>query len=278
MTDPSSGGPITSLQDFLYAEGYLAATPNGHFGPSTLTAVTSFQSAHGLSPVGSVGPLTRAVIAGISCGGTSLPSTNTISSTILPSTPVSNVTAPLASTTLTIGKNYTITWNGMDNTGYDIVLEDQNGLSQGFITPNMQTSGTYVWQVGQVLSGVTGSYAVVPPGTYQIDLTSVSGGAPDIVSGKFTITAPPIAITSIEPSTASLSAATTLVIFGSGLGPSATIAIDGYYNLAASVLYASADGTVLVFSLPANVAIGQHEAYVSTPYSMVVSSPFTVAQ
>ena len=50
---------VLQLQQLLVTWGFLAATPNGHFGPATQAALESFQSAHGLSPTGEVGPATR---------------------------------------------------------------------------------------------------------------------------------------------------------------------------------------------------------------------------
>ncbi len=53
---------VLQLQTVLVEQGFLAATPNGHFGPATLAAVKKFQTAHGVSPLGIVGPATRAAL------------------------------------------------------------------------------------------------------------------------------------------------------------------------------------------------------------------------
>jgi peptidoglycan hydrolase-like protein with peptidoglycan-binding domain len=54
---------VLKLQNVLAAQGFLRATPNGHFGPATTAAVKDFQTAHGVSPLGVVvGPLTRAAL------------------------------------------------------------------------------------------------------------------------------------------------------------------------------------------------------------------------
>ena len=48
-------------------EGYYTyPSITGYYGPATEKAVAAFQSANGISPVGSVGPLTRAKIAALS--------------------------------------------------------------------------------------------------------------------------------------------------------------------------------------------------------------------
>ncbi|MDO8522047.1 MAG: peptidoglycan-binding protein [bacterium] len=57
-----TGDVVLQLQTVLATQGFLAATPNGHFGPATTAAVKKFQAAHGLSPVGTVGPATRAAL------------------------------------------------------------------------------------------------------------------------------------------------------------------------------------------------------------------------
>lgn len=53
---------VVTLQSFLIANGYLVATADGNFGPKTQAAVKKFQTANGISPLGIVGPQTRALI------------------------------------------------------------------------------------------------------------------------------------------------------------------------------------------------------------------------
>ena len=53
-----NGGDVLQLQKLLSEQGYLTAIPNGHYGPATTSAVKKFQQAHGISAVGSVGPIT----------------------------------------------------------------------------------------------------------------------------------------------------------------------------------------------------------------------------
>jgi hypothetical protein len=54
------GSEVLKLQKRLELEEYLTVTPNGYFGTATLAAVKAYQRAHGLSPLGIVGPGTRA--------------------------------------------------------------------------------------------------------------------------------------------------------------------------------------------------------------------------
>lgn len=65
-TDRNSGGEVSALQDFLNP-AYLSFEPNGIFGRETLNAVMAFQKKNNISPVGFVGPVTRAKIKEISC-------------------------------------------------------------------------------------------------------------------------------------------------------------------------------------------------------------------
>jgi peptidoglycan hydrolase-like protein with peptidoglycan-binding domain len=282
QTDSNSNGPVLMLQYFLLAAGYMNAASNGHFGPATLAATMAFQSAKNISPTGYVGPLTRAAIAALSCSGTPISvlattTTASVSSNVI--SPSSNILAPLVGATLPLGQTYTITWIGANRGGYSIVLEDQNGLSQGFITPNAQVSGSFNWQVGTVLSGTTNSYTTVSPGTYRIHLYTVSGNTPDLYSGAFTIAAPPLTLRSIVPQSISLSGNQTIALYGSGFNSSSRVTIDGYYNLSATILYASPDGTILVLSLPAGISAGGHVVDVSDLYgSLAVSPSFSVTQ
>ena len=58
----SEGVEVTVLQHFLNRTGDLSATPNGHFGPATRSAVRSFQHDNYINPTGVVGPMTRNAI------------------------------------------------------------------------------------------------------------------------------------------------------------------------------------------------------------------------
>ncbi|HVU06255.1 MAG TPA: peptidoglycan-binding protein [Candidatus Paceibacterota bacterium] len=56
------GEAVKSLQETLAQKGYLAAAPNGVFGPATLAALKRFQAAHGVPATGYYGPLTQAAM------------------------------------------------------------------------------------------------------------------------------------------------------------------------------------------------------------------------
>jgi hypothetical protein len=56
----SNGYDVYLLQKALVLEGFATFAPTGYFGPLTFAAVMKYQSHYGMTPVGSVGPLTRA--------------------------------------------------------------------------------------------------------------------------------------------------------------------------------------------------------------------------
>lgn len=78
LTRGSTDSEVTILQQFLFDGGYLKTQPNGIFGAGTVTAVKRFQIANGVSPVGSVGKMTRAKVKEVSCGNFGKVSNNKI--------------------------------------------------------------------------------------------------------------------------------------------------------------------------------------------------------
>jgi len=53
------GNDVLQLQNALTKLGLLSATPNGHYGPATTSAVKSFQGQHNINKTGNVGPATK---------------------------------------------------------------------------------------------------------------------------------------------------------------------------------------------------------------------------
>ena len=78
LTDSSTGGEVTKLQNFLRPKNYLTVNPTGGFYSLTEKAVINFQKDYGISPaVGYVGPITRAKLKEITCGGTTTQTSTT---------------------------------------------------------------------------------------------------------------------------------------------------------------------------------------------------------
>ena len=71
----SKGAGVTALQQLLAQSGLYSGPITGYFGALTRSAVAAFQKAHGISPVGYVGPSTRAALnASGSASASSTPS------------------------------------------------------------------------------------------------------------------------------------------------------------------------------------------------------------
>lgn len=65
----SAGAEVSILQQFLKDTGYFAyPSITGYFGHITKAAVTAFQAAYGIDPVGIAGPITRAKILELTSG------------------------------------------------------------------------------------------------------------------------------------------------------------------------------------------------------------------
>jgi peptidoglycan hydrolase-like protein with peptidoglycan-binding domain len=93
QTDSVTGGQVTRLQNYL-TQYFNISDPivTGFFGPKTQSYLRQFQSAHGVSPVGSVGPLTRAAMAR-NCSGSSAGNTQS-SSASTPAPAPTSTSAP----------------------------------------------------------------------------------------------------------------------------------------------------------------------------------------
>src|SRR5947209_1279374 len=61
-----AGTEVSALQRFLTDQGFNVSIV-GRFGPQTRAAVKLFQSAHGISATGTVGPMTRQLIIQLKC-------------------------------------------------------------------------------------------------------------------------------------------------------------------------------------------------------------------
>lgn len=62
LTIGSTGTQVTNLQNYLKSKGFFSGTATGYFGTATAAAVKAYQTAHGITAVGYVGPSTRAAL------------------------------------------------------------------------------------------------------------------------------------------------------------------------------------------------------------------------
>ncbi|MBI5134399.1 MAG: peptidoglycan-binding protein [Candidatus Taylorbacteria bacterium] len=260
----SEGASVTSLQNLLKDSGYLSATPNGYFGPATEAAVKKFQSANGISPTGFVGPSTRAKIKSSTCSASQAGQAPQGSS----SKPY-GVTSPRAGEALSIGKSHKVSWATEIKSDYSIILEDDKGVAQGFITSNQVGGKSFTWKVGK-LSTASGDKNALP-GTYRIRIQKTSSGATadDETSGYFTIAAQGLTVSSILPSTVAPDSNSVVVLYGSGFTASTFVYLDGIRNIQTSRLFVSPDGKVIVFALPEGVSSGAHYISLKNGYESV---------
>jgi hypothetical protein len=68
-----TGTDVEQVQEALNMVGFNCGTPDGDFGPNTLTAVAAFQDSHGLAMDGIVGPQTRGALVTDLNNGTTPP-------------------------------------------------------------------------------------------------------------------------------------------------------------------------------------------------------------
>jgi peptidoglycan hydrolase-like protein with peptidoglycan-binding domain len=147
----STGSDVSALQRFLESQGYYSyPSITGYYGAVTEKAVAAFQSAHGISPVGSVGPITRAKIASLSgscssSGGSSNP--GALSTAPSATTATSTATTSTAAGTPTIITNYIPSGGGGGGSG-----GGSSGGGGGSTTPLAPTL-TLTANVPSVVSG-----------------------------------------------------------------------------------------------------------------------------
>lgn len=254
MSDASANGPIALLQQYLNKAGYLTVPSTGYFGPATLSAVEEFQSAHNISATGYVGALTGAALNQITCGNNTV---NTSSAHVVTTSPAQSstaptITAPLGGQTLSTGQTFAITWTNQPYARYDIVLMSPNGAGAGFIAQGLVGVNQYLWTVGNVFSSQSQSNQVVQSGQYQIRIQNSAVGAEptDPITNPFTIGQANLSVSSVFPAAVPANGNTAVVLYGSGFNTATTVNFGTNTTTKGQVLYASPDGTVLVFTVP----------------------------
>lgn len=281
LSDKRGDKSILNLQNFLYKTDYLRSTPNGYFGPATLSAVKSYQLSKGISNTGRVGPATRKSIRDNSCkvGNTAsvinsiqiptpTPAMQRINSTNL------TITSPSASSTLVTDNKVTIRWNEVKGASYGITLEDSNGVGVGHIVSTV-FGNNFEWIVGKVYSASSNSDIYVEPGIYRIKMTNsrYSEFFPDQYSGLFTILGKPLGIDSVVPSFVSKNDDSSVVLFGRGFDNTTTVNYDvGNNGRVEKPIFVSSNGKVLVFSVSDFIKPGQYYVTVNNKYDSGATS------
>lgn len=276
VADSVKDGKVIQLQRFLKDQGYLSATPNGFFGPATLLAVKQFQTAEGFFATGYVGPLTRARIKTKSCV-TTQSQTPTPTPVNIPAAAVSKITNPQKNDTWLLGKTYTITWEKELFNRFDIVLENEQGVAQGFITSDSIAGKSFVWKAGTISLSNSDKTPVLGSGLYRIRIQDSSNGRglQDQVSDWFTLKRQPMNVTSSMPSRVVFDSESALVLYGSGFTQETFLYLDNIRSLEANKLYVSGDGKVLVYALQKGTSVGTHTISLGNGYD-VLSNAATV--
>jgi peptidoglycan hydrolase-like protein with peptidoglycan-binding domain len=175
VSDYLVGGQVSELQNFLAHDGLLSSTYiTGYYGSITAGAVAQFQASHGISPVGVVGPATRAAIEEVSCGNIS---------TISPAQPITpiypiNPGGPIQYNygrpeinSLSVsynGSNTIVTIQGSDLAGNDTVVFDNrtitgvssNGTSLTFDLPSVSAGNYDIYVTNQYGTSNSLTYTV----------------------------------------------------------------------------------------------------------------------
>jgi|GEM_PF-1183960 len=244
--DANTNGEVTKLQNFLYPK-YLAVSATGGFYGMTRNAVMKLQSEYGISPaVGYVGPVTRAKIKQLTCGGTS--QTLAINSMSLSVAKIGQTIA-LSGPGLNSGGDYIL----FD--GYRIETDGSKALNRiSFVVPEYLSNTINCIKAPCPL----GLVRQVLPGFYSIKVVN-NQGSTNTVTLQITdgaVVAPPndtIEISWVEPSAAKVGES--VVIYGYNLfRPETRILFDGY-SIAGSPVYSKRAGdfnSALEFKVPSN--------------------------
>ncbi len=256
-TDTNASGNVTRLQNFLKEVGFLSATPNGVFGPATLTAVKKYQTSQSLSSTGFVGPLTRSTIKAKSCAQITAPTSPAVVSN------TKTIIRPREGAVITMGKPQIIRWQTELKSNYSIILENAEGVSQGYIAASRLGGTEFEWTAGEVFSTESQMDTTVAPGTYKIRIRNTYSGTSvdDPQSGLFTLISEPLIVQHIYPVSVKSTEDTTVMLYGSGLKDKTSVYIDGPYNMRTNRLYASPDKKVFVFTVSKGLSVGEHKIW-----------------
>lgn len=219
-TDAGTGGEVSKLQTFL-APQYLKVEPTGRFLGLTRAAIVDFQKQYGISPAfGNVGPLTRAKIKELTCGGGGTTQTLAINN-ISPSYAKVGETVALSGPGLNSGSDY-ILFNG-----WRIETDGSKALNRvAFVVPQYISQ-----QVNCIQAPCPDIVTMVNPGTYTVQVVNNLGKSNTVnLTVTDGTTVPPVdaaKISWVEPTSAKVG--TSVVIYGYNLfRPETKILFDGF--------------------------------------------------
>lgn len=258
---------VIKLQTFLKNEGYFSGSATGTFGPATTASVKKFQNAQKIASTGLVGALTRAAIKAKTCTAQS-----TIVETV--TTPKKYIiTLPAEGSIIPLESTQKIRWNGTIKINNTLILENEQGVSQGYIALNGIENNQFDWKAGTVFSTQSQSEVIVDPGIYRIRIRSAYSGttADDPLSAFFTLTTPTLKTTYVYPHTVRSQEATTVVLYGSGFNAKTRVSVDGPSHISTERLYSSPDGTTYMFVIPKTLSFGSHKLWIYNGYEHIDS-------
>jgi peptidoglycan hydrolase-like protein with peptidoglycan-binding domain len=199
-SDYYTNGDVTRLQNFLNTNGYMQVSSTGYFGTITLSAVQRFQANNGLYSAGYVGPLTRAKILAISCGGNPIP----LPPPIITTGPILNSSSSLSPTYGPVGALVTITgvhFNSTSRVLFDsnpIQISSNYGNQITFIVPSSINPPCYYSYPQCLMSSkivVPGSHSIIVenndqygiqdsiPVTFNVTTNGGSGNQAPVING-----------------------------------------------------------------------------------------------
>lgn len=184
ITDSTSNGRVTYLQNFLVEKGLLVipvGVSTGYFGPLTRAALSKFQAQNGISPaVGYFGPITRGFILA-SCSG---PAPEPQPGPSAPSISSMNPTSGKVGTAVTIsGTGFSQTGNTIHfGNGVVANVSSTDGKTLSFNVPDAIVPACTLIRPQPCLLAIQ----ITLPGTYPVMVLNASNQSTNSVN--FTVT------------------------------------------------------------------------------------------
>ncbi|MES2623566.1 MAG: IPT/TIG domain-containing protein [Patescibacteria group bacterium] len=176
MSFGGRGGDVARMQGYLITQGYLAnGSATGYYGSMTYAAVRRFQIAHGISPTGSMGPVTRVALFNAVCGNTQVPPVITNPTYAPTISQLSPSYGPFGTVVTIYGQNFnragnnSINFAGVNNIAINRVSNDGTSL-QFTIPASPCPQGNYVCTM-----------IALAPGQYPISVTTPQGTSNSLI-------------------------------------------------------------------------------------------------